>query len=143
VLYPSGQEEAVETDPVRAMEMMLGIPGVRVIELDIQSSSLRVELETSATSATCPICRNEAESTGVEVVDLGVHSAMGQPMRLEWQQRQWRCPVAKCRARSWSERDKGIEEFLVRSPHRRTDRSEQWSDLGFVESDYWISMLLS
>jgi hypothetical protein len=125
VLYPSGQEDAVETDPVRAMEMMLSIPGVRVTELDIQPTSLRVELETSATTATCPICRNEAEPTGVELVDLGVHSAMGQPMQLEWHQRQWRCPVAKCRARSWAERDKGIEEFLARSPHRRTDRPQQ------------------
>jgi transposase len=107
------------------MEMLLGIPGVRVTELDIQPKGLRVELETSATSATCPICRNEAESAGVEVVDMGVHSAMGQPMHLIWRQRQWRCPVAKCRERSWAERDKGIEEFLARSPHRRTDRSEQ------------------
>ena len=34
----------METDPVRVMEMMLGIPGVRVTELDIQPTSLRVEL---------------------------------------------------------------------------------------------------
>jgi transposase len=107
------------------MEMLLGIPGVRVTELDIQPTGLRVELETSATSVTCPICRNEAELTGVEVVDMGVHSAMGQPMHLIWHQRQWRCPVTKCRARSWPERDKGIEEFLTRSPHRRADRLEQ------------------
>ena len=45
----------METDLVRAMEMMLGIPGVRVTELDIQPTGLRIELETSATAATCPI----------------------------------------------------------------------------------------
>ena len=115
----------METDPERVMELLLGIPGVRVLTVDVEPTGMSVDLVTSADSATCPICKNKAEFAGIEVVDLGVHSAMGQPMQLEWHQRQWRCPVAKCRARSWAERDKGIEEFLVRSPHRRTDRPEQ------------------
>ena len=72
-----------------------------------------------------PDLGDEAELTGVEVVDLGMRPFMGQSMQLEWHQRQWRYSVAKCRTRSWAERDKGIKEFLVRSPHRRTDRSEQ------------------
>jgi len=97
----------VESDPERVMELLLGIPGVRVLTVEVEPTGMHVDLETSATSAMCPICRNEAEPAGVEVVDLGVHSAMGQPMHLEWHQRQWRCPVVKCRARSWAERDKG------------------------------------
>lgn len=59
----------METDPVRVMEVMLGIPGVRVTSVDAQPTGLRVELETSAISATCPICRNEAEPAGVEIVE--------------------------------------------------------------------------
>jgi transposase len=106
------------------MEVMLGIPGVRVLTVEEQPGGLRIELEASVTTATCPICGGGAELQGVERVDMGVHSAMGQNVHLEWQQRQWRCPVATCRARSWSERDKGIEEFLARSSHRRTDRSQ-------------------
>jgi|NGEPerStandDraft_6_1074524.scaffolds.fasta_scaffold88388_2 hypothetical protein len=83
VLYPSGQEDAVEPVPVRMMEVMLGIPGVRLTGIDAQPTGLRVEFETSATSATCPICRNEVEPARVEVVDLGEPSAKGQCMHLE------------------------------------------------------------
>jgi hypothetical protein len=31
--HPSWQEDVVETDPVRMMEAMIGIPGVRVAEI--------------------------------------------------------------------------------------------------------------
>ena len=115
----------METDPVRMMEAMLGIPGVRVIEIYKEPERLRVEIETPASTATCPICGGEAELDDLQTVDLGEHSALGQCVHLEWLQRRWRCGVPKCRARSWPERDKGIEAFLVRSPHRRPDGSEQ------------------
>ena len=73
----------MEPVPVRMMEVMLGIPGVRLTGIDAQPTGLRVEFETSDTSATCPICRNEVEPAGVEVVDLGEPSAKGQCMHLE------------------------------------------------------------
>jgi transposase len=114
----------VETDPVHMMESLLGIPGVRVVEIEEEPPRLRVEIETSATTATCPICGFEAALDDVVTVDLGEHSALGQRVHLEWRKRQWRCEAPKCRARSWPERDKEIEAFLVRSPHRM-DRSKQ------------------
>jgi len=115
----------LETDPVRMLEAMLGIPGVRVAEIYEQPSGLRVEIETSVTTASCPSCGGEAELDDLLTVDLGEHSAMGQSVHLEWLQRQWRCSVAKCRAQPWVERDEGIEAFLARSSQRRTDRSKQ------------------
>ena len=115
----------METDPLRMLETMIGIPGARVLEIYQEDEGLRVELETSTATAVCPICRGEGELDGLCTVDLGVHSSMGQPVHLEWVKRQWRCPSAACRARSWTESDKGFEEFLARSPHRRADRSEQ------------------
>ena len=69
----------METDPERMMELLLGIPGVRVLTVEVEPTGMQVDLETSAASAMCPICRNEAEPAGVEVVDLGVHSAMASP----------------------------------------------------------------
>jgi hypothetical protein len=47
----------VETDPVRMMETLLGIPGVRVVEIEEEPLRLRVEIETSAT---CRPVRNIA-----------------------------------------------------------------------------------
>jgi len=115
----------VETDPVRMLEVMLGIPGVRVVEIYQESSGLRVEIETSVTTATCPSCRGEAELDDLVTSDLGEHSAMGQSVHLEWLQRRWRCSMASCGGPSWVERDKGIEVFLARSAPRRSDRSKQ------------------
>lgn len=111
-------------DPIRMVEVMLGIPGVRVLSAERGSGGLRVEIETSATEARCPVCDSPAEPAGRRVVELGVHSAMGQAIHLAFQQRQWRCPVPAC-AGSFAEADEGIAAFLQRSPHRGADPLQQ------------------
>jgi hypothetical protein len=111
-------------DSIRMVEVMLGIPGVHVLSAESGSSGLRIEIETSVTEASCPVCDSPAEPAGRRLVELGVHSAMGQAIHLAWQQRQWRCPVPAC-AGSFAEEDEGIAAFLQRSPHRGADPLQQ------------------
>jgi len=96
---------------------LLGIPGVHVLNSERADAGLRIELETAATEARCPICDSPAAPAGRRLVDLGVQSAMGQPMDLRWQRRVWRCPAPGCGG-SFVEQSEEIAAFLGRSPHR-------------------------
>jgi hypothetical protein len=95
-----------------------------VLEIHQEADGLRVELETSAATATCPICRGEGELDGLSSEDLGVHSAMASPC-ISSGSSDGRCPAAACQAKSWTESDNGFEKVLARSPHRRANRPEQ------------------
>ncbi|MHB8264037.1 MAG: hypothetical protein ACYDGY_09905 [Acidimicrobiales bacterium] len=115
---------AAGIDPFCMCEVMLGIPGVRVLAIEETPNGLSVEIETSTTEAWCSICHGLAEAEDEVAVDLGEHFAMGQPVQLIWRQRQWRCTTPGCIG-AFVEKDEGIDTFLARSPHSGGNRSQQ------------------
>ncbi|MCU1490190.1 MAG: Mobile element protein [Acidimicrobiaceae bacterium] len=93
----------MERDPKAMTAMLLGIPGVRALEIGEVSGEVHVELETVADEATCPSCGAVAEQCGSEVVDRPGLPAFGRPVLLSWRLRQWRCSSSTCSSNPWVE----------------------------------------
>ena len=93
----------MERDSKAMAAMMLGIPGVRVLEIRDVSGEVRVELETIADEASCPSCGAVAEPCGSEVAGRPGLPAFGRPVLLAWRLREWRCSSATCSSSPWVE----------------------------------------
>src|SRR5271165_4934334 len=95
----------MERDPVKMLELIVGMPDVHVLGVEATSSVVRIELESTNDVPVCPRCGAQAEllsTKSEEKVDLPV---MGRPSRLIVKRRRWRCPTAKCPVTKWLEPD--------------------------------------
>lgn len=95
----------MERDPVKMLELVVGMPGVRVLGVEVTSEVIRFELETKEDEVACPRCGTKAELLSIkseEKVDLPV---MGVPSRFIVRRRRWRCPSDACPETKWLEPD--------------------------------------
>jgi transposase len=95
----------MERDPVKMLELVVGMPGVRVLGVEATPAVIRIELESTDDEAVCPRCGAQAELLSTkteEKVDLPV---MGVPRRLIVKRRRWRCPTEQCPQTKWLEPD--------------------------------------
>jgi hypothetical protein len=64
----------VETDPTRMCELLVGLPGIRVISVGVRDNGvLEVHVETMGAPVGCPSCGVVAvpkERRGLELVDM-------------------------------------------------------------------------
>jgi transposase len=87
----------VTSDPKEMVEMLLGIPDVRVLALVEDNTGLWVEIETTPEDANCASCGQPAVPDGRRVVDMKSCQPMfGRPLALSWQARGWRCENTAC-----------------------------------------------
>lgn len=85
------------SDPEEMLEVMLGIPGVRVLAVAEDAAGLRVEVETVSPDGLCGSCGEAAEPAGGRVVELdGRQPFFGRPLHLSWRTRGWRCMNPAC-----------------------------------------------
>lgn len=87
------------------LELILGMPNVRVLGAEATSALVRIELESTIDAPVCPRCGAQAEllsTKSEEKVDLPI---MGRPSRLVVKRRRWRCPTAQCPVTKWLEPD--------------------------------------
>jgi transposase len=99
----------VETDPTRAIELLIGLPEMTFLGVEVNRGvTIRLYVETKASRSGCPKCGVLAwvkERPSVELIDLPSH---GRPCRLIWRKRRWSCPDTDCAGGSWTEEDERI-----------------------------------
>jgi len=94
-------------------EKMLGLPGLRVLEVDDVPGEVVVRAESIRTKATCPSCRRRAEAQDRVEVHLRDLHCFGRPTRLVVRKRRWRCRTKGCIKKTWTEKLAGIARRQV------------------------------
>jgi len=95
----------MERDPVKMLELVVGMSGVRILGVEATPAVIRIEVESTDDETVCPRCGAQAELLSTkteEKVDLPV---MGVPSRFVVKRRRWRCPSEQCPETKWLEPD--------------------------------------
>ena len=90
-------------DATGVAEVMLGLPGFRVLDAQVIDDELVINVETIPELTGCPECGVVAtahDRMSVEYRDL---PAFGRPVRLVWDKRRFRCEEPECSACTWTE----------------------------------------
>jgi len=113
----------VEIDPTRIVELLVGLPDVRVLGVDdVAGEPLRVHVAFDPVRPWCQQCGGLAEVKDrpkIEYVDL---PAFGRQTRLVWHKHRWVCPDIGCEAGSWTASDSRIAWPRM----SLTDRAGRW-----------------
>ena len=112
----------LETDPKKALELVVGLPKVSVLGVNTLGSHVEFHVEKPTESVGCPTCGVVAQLKGwrdVVLIDLPVFS---KPTRLHWHKRRWRCADPDCTMGSWTEQDPRIAPARM----AMTDRAGRW-----------------
>jgi transposase len=97
-------------------EVLLGLPGFRVLGVVEHDFEVVIRVETTASRAFCRTCGGRAESQHRMRVDVRDLACFGRPARLVWLKRRWRCLELLCAARTWTEHSEqvGAQAVLTR-----------------------------
>lgn len=109
------------TDPIRACELLVGLPDVVVLGV-VDARPLRVHVELRGEAPSCAGCGTPArikERREVVLVDLPV---FGRQARLVWRKHRWCCPETACDVKSWTAADPRIAAPRL----GLTDRAGRW-----------------
>jgi transposase len=90
-------------DATGLAEVLLGLPGFRVLDAVEDPEELVITIESTAVVVCCWRCGVRAQAHDrmpVEVRDL---ACFGRPARLVWRKRRWRCRDRDCGAKTWTE----------------------------------------
>lgn len=94
-------------------EAMLGLDGVRVIDVVEADGEVTIEVETTDTTVWCERCGCRAESQDRMWVDVRDLECFGRPTRLRIWKRRWRCREVLCSARTWTEHLEFLDAQVV------------------------------
>jgi transposase len=100
-------------DGIGLAEKMLGLPGLRVLEVEEGVGEVVVRVETTRSKAFCPSCRRRAQAQDRVEVHLRDAHCFGRPARLVLGKRRWRCRRGGCVRKTWTERVEGIASRQV------------------------------
>jgi transposase len=89
-------------------EKMLGVPGLKVLDVDEGLGELVVRVESTRPRAFCPSCRRRAEAHDRVEVQLRDLHCFGRACRLVINKRRWRCRTKRCVKRTWTEKLSGV-----------------------------------
>ena len=90
-------------DATGVAEVMLGLPGFRVIDAVESDDELVVTVETTPAPIGCPGCGVVAASHNRMPVEYRDLPAFGRPVRLVWHKRRFRCAETGCAMCTWTE----------------------------------------
>ncbi|OYV58110.1 MAG: hypothetical protein B7Z69_10150 [Actinobacteria bacterium 21-73-9] len=90
-------------DATGVAEVMLGLPGFRVIEAVESDDELVVTVETIPELTGCPGCGAVATAHDRMPVEYRDLPAFGRPVRLVWDKRRHRCEEPECAMCTWTE----------------------------------------
>ena len=91
------------SDATGVAEVMLGLPGFRVLDAEQQEAELVLVVETIPTLIGCPQCGVVATAHDRMAVAYRDLPAFGRPVRLVWRKRRFRCDEQLCEASTWTE----------------------------------------
>jgi transposase len=84
-------------------DLLVGLPGLRVIEVVADVARLTISVESPRTEQGCPVCGVIAESHGRRTVRLVDAPCFGRPVRVVWRKRSWECQERACPAGVFTE----------------------------------------
>ena len=90
-------------DAIGVAEVMLGLPGFRVLDAQQEAAELVLVVETIAVLFGCPECGVVATAHDRMRVAYRDLPAFGRPVRLVWVKRRFRCDEELCQASTWTE----------------------------------------
>jgi hypothetical protein len=103
------EEAPVGLDRRRWPELLVGLDGVRVLEVARAGDGrLHVAIETTDDLAGYPTCGVRAEVNDRDRVELVDLPAFGSVVRLVWVKRRWCCRELLCDRGSWTQRNDTI-----------------------------------
>jgi transposase len=95
-------------DGIGLAEKMLGLDGLRVLEVEEGVGEVLVRVESTGSKAFCPSCRRRAQAQDRVEVHLRDAHCFGRPAQLVLSKRRWRCRHRGCVRKTWTERIAGI-----------------------------------
>ena len=84
-------------------EAMLGLDGMKVLEVSEECDELIITVETTARFEGCRRCGTRAVAHDRRATDVRDLACFGRPVRLRVLKRRWRCPESACEAKTWTE----------------------------------------
>jgi transposase len=100
-------------DGIAMVELLLGLPDMRVLGVAEGDDELVVTVETIAQRAWCPTCGVRAEAQDRSTRSVRDLSCFGRPVRLDVRRRRWRCRERMCAARTWTEDVEALDTTAV------------------------------
>src|SRR2546428_11194910 len=95
-------------DGIGLAEKMLGLPGLRVLEVEEGDEELVVRVESTRVMAFCSSCRRRAQAHDRVEVHLRDSHCFSRPCRLVLNKRRWRCRTPGCGRKTLTERIAGV-----------------------------------
>ncbi|WP_444964457.1 ISL3 family transposase [Pseudarthrobacter sulfonivorans] len=117
-------------------DALLGVEGVHVSSVTATRTGLVLGVETGVDLAGCPDCGVVAVGHGRRQVRLHDIPCFGQPVRLLWAKRVWRCPDPDCPKTTFSE-----EHPLAGPRAKLTARAAHWATDALQRFDTSVSAL--
>ena len=90
------------SDGIGMVKMLLGLPGMDVLEVVEGDNELVVKVETTETVGWCPGCGSRAQAQDRTTRSVRDLSCFGRAVRLEVWCRRWRCREALCATKTWT-----------------------------------------
>jgi hypothetical protein len=97
------EEPLTMSDGIGLADVLLGLPGFRVLDVVETDVEVVVSMESLATRAFCRSCGGLAGPQDRMAVDVRDLACFGRPARLRRSKRRWRCRERRCAARTWTE----------------------------------------
>jgi transposase len=96
-------------DGIGLAEVLLGLPGFRVLDVVEGDVEVVISIESTATRALCRSCGVRGEPQDRMPVDIRDLACFGRPARLRWSKRRWRWREPQCAARTWTETSEHVD----------------------------------
>jgi transposase len=103
----------MDSDGIGLAEVLLGLPGFRLLDAVETEVEVIVTVETTAEFTGCRRCGVRAEAQDRRRVHIRDLPCFGRPARLVWIKRRWRCPDPDCEARTWTEHSDHVDAQAV------------------------------
>jgi transposase len=100
-------------DGIAMVELLLGLPGMRVLGVVEGDDELVVSVETTVDRAYCASCGVRAQAQDRTMRAVRDLSCFGRPVRLEVDRRRWRCAQRECPAKTWTEHVDALDTTAV------------------------------
>ena len=97
-----------DRDGTGLAEKLLGLPGLKVLDVEEADAEVLVRVESTRAKAYCPSCRRRAQAKDRVEVHVRDQHCFGRPARLVINKRRWRCRTDGCVRRTWTERLAGV-----------------------------------
>jgi transposase len=114
-------------DGIGLADKMLGLPGLRVLEVEEDLGEVVVRVESTRSKAVCRSCRRRAQAQDRVEVHVRDAHCFGRPARLVLVKRRWRCRRTGCVHKTWTER---IDAIMARQVLTRRAGAEVCRQVG-------------